>query len=253
MVRNFGGRPGRSKICYRAFLLTVSNALVRSTNVTCSPLFCSQHFSWSCLRTNTISVVLLLALKPHYISGRWLSAIPGTSLFRSTLARILPAMERWWSLDTSSSWTCLPCSRRGWWWLHHEDHVVIYLGVSSKKGARGVYYVMLEPHVSKFLVEFHQLLQPCHTLTVYCLSCLLGTSSNSVFTAMRKITESWTVQSVLKSVWKGCDHAAAQYGRLVSKERLPICTAPETLSVVWGSVYHREGFVEPLCKPQCLH
>ncbi len=46
--------------------LTVSNAFVRSMKVTYSALFCSRHFSWICLRINTMSVVTRLALKPHY-------------------------------------------------------------------------------------------------------------------------------------------------------------------------------------------
>ena len=58
-----------------------------------SPLFCSLHSSWSCLRMNTMSMVPRLALNPHRVSGRWSSAIVGTNLFRSTRARIFPAME----------------------------------------------------------------------------------------------------------------------------------------------------------------
>lgn len=59
------------------FLHTVSNALVRSTNVT---VYCSApgHFSWSCLRTNTISVVPLLALASHWVTDRWSSAMVGS-------------------------------------------------------------------------------------------------------------------------------------------------------------------------------
>ena len=40
-----------SMIIRTPFLLTVSNALVRPTNTTYSPWFCSLHFSWNCLRT----------------------------------------------------------------------------------------------------------------------------------------------------------------------------------------------------------
>ena len=57
MLRNFGGQPRHSMIIHNPFLLTMSNALIRSTNATYSPLFCSLHFFWSCLRTNTMSVV----------------------------------------------------------------------------------------------------------------------------------------------------------------------------------------------------
>ena len=52
MLRNLGGQPRCSMIIHRPFLLNVSNALVRSTNATCSLFFffffCSLHFSWSC-------------------------------------------------------------------------------------------------------------------------------------------------------------------------------------------------------------
>ena len=69
ILRNFGGQPRRFMISQRPFLLIVSNALVRSTNVTYSSLFCSRHFSWSCLRTKIMSVIPRFALKPHWISG----------------------------------------------------------------------------------------------------------------------------------------------------------------------------------------
>ena len=32
---------------------------------------CSRHFSWSYLRTNTMSVVSLLDLNHHWVSGKW--------------------------------------------------------------------------------------------------------------------------------------------------------------------------------------
>ena len=73
-------------------LSAVSNALVRSTKSTYSPLFCSWHFSWSCLRTNTMTIVPLLALNAYWVSGRWSSVMVGTNLFRSTQARIFPVI-----------------------------------------------------------------------------------------------------------------------------------------------------------------
>ena len=94
MVRNFGGRPSFSRIFQSPFLHTVSNAFVRSTDVICNPLFCLRHFCWICIRTNTMSVVRRLALKPHWISGRCCSAMVGTGLFSNTLGRILLVMER---------------------------------------------------------------------------------------------------------------------------------------------------------------
>ena len=62
------GRPRRSRIIHSPFLLTVSNALVRSTNATYSPLFGSLHFFSKCLRTITMSVIPLLALNTHWVS-----------------------------------------------------------------------------------------------------------------------------------------------------------------------------------------
>ena len=43
--------------------------------------------------SKNMSVVPLLALNPHWVSGRWSSAMLGTNLFRNTRARIFPAME----------------------------------------------------------------------------------------------------------------------------------------------------------------
>lgn len=53
-------------------------------------------FSWSCLSTKTISVVPLLALKPHWLSGKWCSATAaGTSQLRRTLAsRLIQNLPR---------------------------------------------------------------------------------------------------------------------------------------------------------------
>ena len=94
MLRNFPGQPRRSRICHRPFHLTVSKAFFRSINVAYIPLFCSWHFSWSWRRMNTMSVVLLLALKPHWLSGRCSLAMDGTSLLSSILARTLPVKNQ---------------------------------------------------------------------------------------------------------------------------------------------------------------
>ena len=68
MFRNSRGHLRHSMIYHIPLLLTGLNAFVRSRKVTCSPLFCFQHFSWSCQRTNMMSILLLLALKPHWLS-----------------------------------------------------------------------------------------------------------------------------------------------------------------------------------------
>ena len=90
MLRNFvEQQPRCSMIIHNPFLLTVSDALVRSTNTTYSPFFCSLHFSWTCLRMNTMLALLpLLAHNPHWVSGRWSSARVGINLFKSTRTRI---------------------------------------------------------------------------------------------------------------------------------------------------------------------
>ena len=93
MVGNFGGQLRHTMILLTPFLLPVSNALVRSINAIYSPLFCSLHFSWSYLRMNTMSVVPLLALNPHWVSSRWSSVMVGTNLFKNTWARIFSKME----------------------------------------------------------------------------------------------------------------------------------------------------------------
>ena len=67
MVRNLGGQPSFARIFRSPVLLTVSNAFVRSTKVMYIPLFCSLHFFWICLKTNTMSAVPLFALKPHWL------------------------------------------------------------------------------------------------------------------------------------------------------------------------------------------
>ena len=72
----------------------MSNALVRSTKVTNTPLFCSRHFSEISLSANTMPLVPRLVLNPHWPSGTYSSAIVDTSLFNNTLATILPAIAR---------------------------------------------------------------------------------------------------------------------------------------------------------------
>ena len=93
MMRNFRENPRHSVIILGLFIFTESNALVRSTNAIYNPLFYSLNFSWRCLRTNSTSVVPLLALKPRWAFGTWSLAMVDTNIFRSTRAMIFPAME----------------------------------------------------------------------------------------------------------------------------------------------------------------
>ena len=90
---NFGGHPMRSRTVHRASLLTVSKVLVRSIKTENRGVFCSMHFSWSCLMAKIMSTVPLPGLKPHCTSGRFCSKTV-TSLLRITLANIFPAIER---------------------------------------------------------------------------------------------------------------------------------------------------------------
>ena len=71
---NFGGHPKRSRTVHRASLLTVSKALVKSVKTENRDMFCSMHFSWSCLMAKIMSTVLFPGLKRHCASGRFCSA-----------------------------------------------------------------------------------------------------------------------------------------------------------------------------------
>ena len=92
-LRSFGGQPIWPNTLYSAGLLTVSNALVRSTNATIRGLLCSLHFSWICRRMNIISVVDISDLKPHCVSGSTCSASLCKRL-RITRANAFPATLR---------------------------------------------------------------------------------------------------------------------------------------------------------------
>ena len=65
MLRGVGGHPTFFRILNTLSLLTKSKALVRSMKAMYSGLGCSLHFSCSCLRERTMSIVDLTALKPH--------------------------------------------------------------------------------------------------------------------------------------------------------------------------------------------
>ena len=56
-------------------------------------MFCSLHFFCICLSTKIMSVVPLLDLIPHWLSGVFSCAIVRMSLFSKTQAKIMPAME----------------------------------------------------------------------------------------------------------------------------------------------------------------
>ena len=53
-----------------------------------------MRFSCSSRRQNIVSTVLRLPLKPHGVSGTTLGVMWVDSLFRTILAKTLPAMER---------------------------------------------------------------------------------------------------------------------------------------------------------------
>ena len=125
MARNCDRQPSFLRILQSPFLLTVSNAFVRSTKVMNIVLL-----SALCLRAITMSVVPRLGLKPHWLSGRCSSAIVGTSLLAIILLRFC---RRWreglyrdslgsqtfpfflyWVIMTASRRSCrsFPCSQQ---------------------------------------------------------------------------------------------------------------------------------------------
>ena len=91
---NFSGHPYFLSSCRSPVLPTVSNALRKSTNNMYSGRSCSMHFSCSCRRQNTISMVLRLTLKPHCVSGTTSGVTWVDSLLRRILSKILPAMAK---------------------------------------------------------------------------------------------------------------------------------------------------------------
>ena len=88
-----GEQPRRARIFNSPSRLMVAKAPVRSTKAAYRPMFCSLHFSQTCFSTVIMSVVRLLDLNPHWLSGVFSCAIVGKSLFSKTRAKILPAME----------------------------------------------------------------------------------------------------------------------------------------------------------------
>ena len=60
-----GGQPNVAIIFQSSSRLTVSNVLVRSTKVMYRSIFCSWHFSCSCLAVKIMSIVPLSFLEPH--------------------------------------------------------------------------------------------------------------------------------------------------------------------------------------------
>jgi len=93
-ARNCGVRPNLLRMPHRKFLLTVSNALVRSINARYRLECCSRHFSWSNRASKTMSIVLLFRRKPHWDSGITMSTTWVRSRWSITRARILPATDR---------------------------------------------------------------------------------------------------------------------------------------------------------------
>ena len=67
-------------------------ALVRSTKAAYRPMFCSLHFFCICLSTKIMSMVPLLYLNSHWLSGVFSCAIIRMILYSKMRAKILPAM-----------------------------------------------------------------------------------------------------------------------------------------------------------------
>jgi len=94
MESSVSRQPKSSSMLYKSDWLTVSMALVRSMETTYSGRDCSTLFSWSCLSENTMSDVLLEERKPHWLSGRILSAIWRTLGAQRIRARTFPAIHK---------------------------------------------------------------------------------------------------------------------------------------------------------------
>ena len=86
---NLSGQPNLLMIFQRPSPLTVSNVLVRSTNVVYMSTFCSWYFSCSWRAANIISVVPRSFLNPHWLSG----SRPCSRWSMSRLRRILARMS----------------------------------------------------------------------------------------------------------------------------------------------------------------
>ena len=141
-------------------------------------MFCSQHFSWSWRRTNTIFIVPLLALKPHWLSRRISSAMVGMSLWSRTLASTLPEMESRVIPDNWSNQTFHPCFWAELWWPHRKDLVAACPAPSSRQEDCEAWHGAPEPHASIFLVGCHQLLLLCDSMALV-NSSRVGRSSSS--------------------------------------------------------------------------
>ena len=87
-------------------------------------MFCSWHFSWSCLAVKIMSIVHLSFLNPHWISGRSpdCSRCSFSRLSR-TLARAFPTidnkeMPRWlshsWGFHFRLNWWIIDASLNSW-------------------------------------------------------------------------------------------------------------------------------------------
>ena len=245
MVRNFGGQPSFFRICHRPSLLTMSNALVKSTKVMYRPLFCSRHFSWSCLKTNTMSVVPRFALKPHWLSGRWSSAMVGVSLLSRIRARIFPAMESrvmpLWLEQSAFSPLFLYILYR-----------VIMIALRRSGGSVSCSQQLMKNSWSLEWREGPPLIQTSggmpsapgalpdfSNLMICVVSRSVGGSSSSFFTGscgIESISASWTMCLALKRLWKCSDQRSRMESLSVSK------TFPSELRRglnVWGRMVHR--------------
>ena len=90
ILRNFEEQPRRSIISPRPFLLTVSNALVKSINVTNIFVLLLTFFLKLSENKNHVCGT---PVGCEATLGFWSFAMVGNSLFKSTRAKILPAME----------------------------------------------------------------------------------------------------------------------------------------------------------------
>lgn len=88
-LTNFFGQPCLSSTVHRA---KVSKAFARSMKTEYRTLFCSIHFSWTCLTANIMLTVLHPGRNLHCASGRLCSEM-GMGQLKGMWAKVLPTTE----------------------------------------------------------------------------------------------------------------------------------------------------------------
>ena len=210
-------------------------------------MFCSLHFSWSCLWMNTMSVVLLLVLNPHWVSG---------SLQQWWVPICLGAHEQgfflqWraeWSPDSWSNLTFLSCFCTRWWWLHCRD-----LGsfLCSQQQTRGLWSLLCNAGLPSFQISggIQSTLTALRLLNcsmTWVISFTEGSSSNSALNGcwgLWRTAKFWMTQSVLKRDWKCLDQWL----------RMEALSVKSTCHLHWARDSGPGELGWRLCRSSCSH